>query len=83
VCLERAFNVREGFDRKDDTLPARMLTEPLQNAGPATGQVIRSLDTLLDEYYDALGYTRQGVPSPEKLRELGLEEVAKDILRDP
>jgi aldehyde:ferredoxin oxidoreductase len=82
VCLERAFNVREGFDRKDDTLPARMFTEPLQNAGPATGQVIRSLDTLLNEYYDALGYTRQGVPSREKLKELGLEEVAKDIFRD-
>jgi len=79
LCLERAFNVREGFDRKDDTLPARMLTEPLQNAGPATGQVIHSLDTLLDEYYDALGYTRQGVPSREKLEELGLEEVAKDL----
>ena len=79
VCMERAFNVREGFDRKDDTLPARMLTEPLQNAGPATGQVIRSLDTLLDEYYDALGYTRQGVPSQEKLQELGLTEVIKDV----
>jgi aldehyde:ferredoxin oxidoreductase len=80
MCLERAFNVREGFDRKDDTLPARMLTEPLQNAGPATGQVIRSLDILLDEYYDALGYTQQGIPSREKLQELGLEEVAKDVL---
>jgi aldehyde:ferredoxin oxidoreductase len=79
LCLERAFNVREGFDRKDDTLPTRMLTEPLQNAGPATGQVIRHLDTLLDEYYDALGYTRQGIPSREKLEELGLEEVAKDL----
>ncbi|NIN68928.1 MAG: hypothetical protein GTO63_30425, partial [Anaerolineae bacterium] len=53
--------------------------EPLQNAGPATGQVIRSLDTLLDEYYDALGYTRQGVPSREKLQELGLTEVIEDV----
>jgi aldehyde:ferredoxin oxidoreductase len=73
LCLERSFNVREGFSRKDDTLPKRMLTEPLENAGPATGQVFRKLDTLLDEYYDALGYTKDGIPTPEKLKQLGLE----------
>ena len=79
LCLERSFNVREGFGRKDDTLPSRMLTEPLKNAGPATGQMIRKLDTLLDEYYQALGYTSQGIPSIEKLNQLGLDWVAKDI----
>jgi len=79
LCLERCFNVREGFDRKDDTLPKRMRTEPLQNAGPATGQTFKNLDGLLDEYYDALGYTRNGIPSEAKLKELGLEGVAKDI----
>ena len=79
ICLERSFNVREGFSRKDDTLPARMLTEPLKNAGPSTGQVVRKLDTLLDEYYDALGYTRNGIPSMEKLTQLNLEWVVKDI----
>ena len=81
ICLERSFNVREGFGRKDDALPARMLTEPLANAGPATGQVIRKMDTLLDEYYDALGYTRQGIPSVEKLRQLSLDWVIEDIER--
>jgi aldehyde:ferredoxin oxidoreductase len=79
LCLERSFNVREGFSRKDDTLPARMLTEPLKNAGPATGQVIRNLDKLLDEYYDALGYSHQGIPTEEKLRQIGLGWVAEDI----
>jgi aldehyde:ferredoxin oxidoreductase len=78
LCLERSFNVREGFSRKDDTLPARMLTEPLKNAGPATGQVIK-LDKLLDEYYDALGYSSQGIPTEEKLRQIGLEWVVEDI----
>jgi aldehyde:ferredoxin oxidoreductase len=78
LCLERSFNVREGFNRKDDTLPARMLTEPLQNAGPSTGQVVR-LDTLLDELYDTLGYTREGIPSIERLSNLGLEWVVPDI----
>ena len=75
VCLERLFNIREGFNRRDDTLPDRMLTEPLQDAGPATGQVIGRLNTLLDEYYNALGYTRKGIPSSRKLRSLRLRGV--------
>jgi len=79
LCLERSFNVRDGFSRKDDTLPKRMQTEPLKDAGPATGQTFKNLDGLLDEYYDALGYTRQGIPSAEKLKELGLDWVIKDI----
>jgi len=70
ICVERCFNVREGFSRKDDTLPKRMLSEPLRNAGPATDQVVVDLDGLLDEYYDSLGYTRKGIPSTGKLEEL-------------
>ena len=74
ICLERCFNVREGFNRKDDTLPERMLTEPLQDAGAAsTGQVVRHLDTMLDEYYDAVGYTRDGIPTEAKIQELNLK----------
>lgn len=79
VTLERAFNVREGFSRKDDTLPSRFLTEPLERAGPATGEIVRKLDILLDEYYAAMGYTRQGIPTVERLRELQLGEVAEEI----
>jgi len=79
LCLERCFNVREGFDRKDDTLPKRMRTEPLKDAGPATGQTFKNLDGLLDEYYDILGYTRQGIPSEAKLKELGLDSVVADM----
>jgi len=75
VCLERCFNLREGFTRKDDTLPDRILSEPLQNAGPATGQVVENLDGLLDELYYAFGYTKDGIPTAEKLKELGLETI--------
>ena len=73
ICIERCFNIRDGFGRKDDSLPQRMLSEPLKNAGPATGQVIRHLDTLLNEYYEALGYTEEGMPTPQKLKELKIE----------
>lgn len=81
LCLERCFNVREGFDRKDDALPKRIRTEPLANAGPATGQTFKDLDGLLDEFYEVLGYTRQGIPSQAKLKELGLDWVEKDMSR--
>jgi aldehyde:ferredoxin oxidoreductase len=79
VALERCFNVREGFTRKDDTLPERMFKEPLQNAGPSTGQVVAKMDTLLDEYYAFMGYDKNGIPTGKKLEELGLSDVAKDM----
>ncbi len=80
VNLERAFNVREGFRRKDDTLPHRMLTEPL-HTGKALGegQMIRGLGKFLDRYYDIRGWTRDGVPSSQKLNELGLSHATKDM----
>lgn len=78
VCLERCFNVREGFGRKEDTLPQRMFTEPLLNAGEATGQMIRKMDTLLDEYYEAFGYNKEGIPTPQRIRQLGLEKFLED-----
>jgi aldehyde:ferredoxin oxidoreductase len=77
VCMERCFNVREGFSRKDDTLPGRMTSEPLQDAGPSTGQIVKNLEGLLDEYYEALGYTKEGIPTIEKIKALGIEETAK------
>lgn len=77
--MERCFNVREGFDRKDDTLPQRMFTEPLLNAGVATGEMIRNMDTLLNEYYDALGYDQSGIPTPERLKQLGLKGIVEDL----
>jgi aldehyde:ferredoxin oxidoreductase len=79
VCLERCFNVREGFRRKDDTLPQRMVSEPLRNAGPSTGQMVKDLDHLLDEYYAALGYNQDGIPTPNKIKDLDLESLVRDI----
>jgi len=67
--------VREGFSRKDDILPDRMLKEPLPDAGPATGQVVRDLDGLLDEYYAALGYDNEGIPTRARLEKLGLDDM--------
>lgn len=79
LCLERCFNVREGFHRQDDALPKRMTSEPLRCAGPSTGQKVENLDNLLDEYYEALGYSKQGIPTVEKLKQLGVRETVKDL----
>jgi len=79
VCLERCFNIREGLSRKDDYLPERFLTEPLKNAGPATGEYYRNYDTLLDEYYKELGYDKNGCPEIAVLKKLDLEEITSDL----
>jgi len=70
--IERMFNVREGFSRKDDTLPRRLLEEPAP-MGPTKGRVVE-LDRMLDEFYEFRGWDSNGVPKPETLRRLGLEE---------
>jgi aldehyde:ferredoxin oxidoreductase len=79
VNLARVFNVREGLTRADDTLPPRLLEEPLPD-GPAQGKVNENLDQMLDKYYELRGWDKAtGKPMPEKLRELGLGEYINDI----
>jgi aldehyde:ferredoxin oxidoreductase len=48
-----------------------MLNEPLPD-GPAKGHVNR-LDEMLPDFYKARGWDENGVPTKEKLAELGLE----------
>ncbi len=71
--VARLFNGREGFSRKDDTFPQRLMTEPIK-AGASAGQLISQadLDTMLDEYYQARGWDKNGNPTAAKLKELGL-----------
>ena len=68
--LERLFMTRAGFSRSDDTLPKRMLEEPMPD-GPAKGHVVE-LDEMLPEFYELRGWDEDGVPTDEKLAELGL-----------
>ena len=78
--LERAFNIREGFGRKQDTLPKRLLTEPLHTReAPGEGQMVSHQDKFLDKYYELRGWTKEGIPTAGKLNELGLDSVLGDI----
>jgi aldehyde:ferredoxin oxidoreductase len=78
--LARMFNVREGFSRKDDYLPRRLMEEPIKD-GLSKGEMIsqQDLDFMLDEYYEARGWDKNGIPTAAKLQELGLEDTIKDL----
>ncbi len=71
--LERMFLIRAGFTAKDDNLPPRMLLEPLPT-GPAAGYVV-NLAEMLPEFYALQGWDQNGIPTKEKLLELGLGDI--------
>jgi aldehyde:ferredoxin oxidoreductase len=80
--LCRVFNVREGFNRKDDNLPSR-LGEPLQE-GAYKGEAIskEDLDKMLDYYYEERGWeVATGIPTRKKLEELGIGYVAEELTK--
>jgi aldehyde:ferredoxin oxidoreductase len=79
--LERAFNIREGFGRKHDTLPKRMLTEPLHTReAPGEGQMVSHQDDFLDKYYQLRGWTQEGIPTEKKLKDMRLDFVVNEIV---
>ncbi len=68
--LERLWNLKVGMTGEDDTLPERLLKEPIP-AGPSKGEVSH-LDQMLPKYYEIRGWDETGVPTPEKLAALRL-----------
>ena len=68
--IERLFLIGAGSGKEDDTLPYRMLNEPLPE-GPAKGLVVK-LDEMLPLFYKVRGWDENGIPTTEKLEELGL-----------
>ena len=71
--LERQINVTRGADRSADTVPYRVMHEPISN-GPSRGRHCpeETFQQLLDEYYQLRGWDSQGKPTSEKLAELRL-----------
>jgi len=71
----KLINIREGFGRKDDTLPWKVMNQPITEEGPAKGAVVtqEELDLLLDDYYQARGWNADGIPTKDTLQKLGLE----------
>ena len=68
--LERLFNLRAGFTKKDDTLPERMFNTPIAT-GPAKG-MLSKVREMLPEYYQLRGWDENGVPTEARLEKLQL-----------
>jgi len=81
--LERLFNLREGFTRKDDALPERYFKEPTPIGLPiAKGKKIDKgrFEGMLDEYYALHNWDRHGVPTKETLERLRLDKEPTHML---
>jgi len=80
--LTRAFSIREveGFGRESDYPPPRFFQEPIPD-GPNEGHYLsrEELDILLDEYYAGRGWNKDGIPTEETLRRVGLCDVAEQL----
>lgn len=77
VQLKRAFNIRCGRSRADDTLPKRILTPAPDSDG---WQSPIDLEIQLKEFYEEMGWDWEtGKPSRESLVDVGLEDVAADL----
>jgi aldehyde:ferredoxin oxidoreductase len=68
---EKLWNLAAGLDKDDDTLPRRLLEEPLKS-GASKGHISK-LGEMLPEYYAARGWDENGVPTKAKLKELSLK----------
>ncbi|MGD8565398.1 MAG: aldehyde ferredoxin oxidoreductase family protein [Candidatus Bathyarchaeota archaeon] len=80
--IERMFNLREGFSRKDDTLPERYFKEPTPIGLPVAKnkKIDRAkFNKMLDEYYELHGWDDQGVPTIKTLKNLGLNEEPSNL----
>jgi aldehyde:ferredoxin oxidoreductase len=80
--LLKVYNVRQGLSRKDDTWSDRFYEEPLPS-GPSKGAILSriEMDQFLEEYYELRGWDkRTGIPTREKLIELGLNDIASELV---
>jgi len=78
--IKKAFNIREGWTREDDDLPYRWKHDPMTK-GPSAGHVVtdEEIEYLKDLYYEAKGWTKEGLIPKDLLIELGMEDVAEEI----
>jgi aldehyde:ferredoxin oxidoreductase len=88
--IYKAANVREGFSRKDDRFPGRWF-EPLKRPDRGTEITLKDYfgttaisredtERMLDSYYEERGWdVGKGVPTRQKLEELNLDDVAKEL----
>ena len=73
--LRHLFNIREGIDPVQVKLPGRVYGNPPPKVGANKGKGF-DVDAMRVHYWDAMGWNPDtGVPLPETLKALGLEEL--------
>ncbi|MBP1924427.1 aldehyde:ferredoxin oxidoreductase [Sedimentibacter acidaminivorans] len=72
IALQRLINVRDGLSRKDDTLPPKMLQAAI--IGGRAGKSPVDFDNMLSDYYKLRGWDENGIPTPETLQDLDLQD---------
>jgi len=81
--IERLFNLREGFSRKDDNLPERYFKEPTPIGLPvARNKKIdkEKFNKMLDQYYELHGWDNNGIPKAETLKKLDLDKEPSNLV---
>jgi len=78
--VAKCFNVRFGARRKDDYPPPRAFEEPMPDDVVKGARIIREeYDSALDSYYEGRGWNKEGIPTKQKLVELGLTKEAEEV----
>jgi aldehyde:ferredoxin oxidoreductase len=79
---ERAYAVREGMTRDQDSLPKKLINYQMEGTYPDDKVTPQGLEKMKDEYYQAMGWdVKTGVPTLNTLRALKLEDVASDLIK--
>lgn len=77
--MERLFNLREGFTKKDDKLSRRFTKEPLIKGDKRS---VVNIEKMLPAYYKLRGWDKNGIPTLKTLKKLGLNSLTSGH-RDP
>ena len=72
VNFQKLINLKLGATADDDTLPDKFMHEPI-GEGPASGQSVQELASMVKAFYRCMGWDQEGVPTEAKLKELGIK----------
>lgn len=73
--MERLFNIMCGLGAADDWLPERFYTQPATVEGRKTLCDRKAFEHMHTEYYGAMGWDSEGVPTSATLEKLGIDEL--------
>jgi len=80
AAQERAFAIREGLTREDDTIPKKLIDYQMPGTWPEDKLDAQSLENMKDDYYAAMEWDGEtGVPTRATLQKYGLSDVAGDL----